>query len=180
MSSKSLAKAAPSPLTVSRPELLVGGSDRAFRRLIHDIVALAMRHEAVRDGLAVRIGLTGVEFSTLVALRHEQAEGDVGIKELADYLHVSGSFVTTVIGKLVQRGLVAKRADVEDKRRVRLTVTKKGHDLLAAVAPVQRQVNDMQFGSLSNADFQALLRVLPKLIESSDKALTLQKLLAAD
>ncbi len=167
-----------SPLTISRPEMLVNGSDRAFRRLVHDITALAARHEAVRDGLAARTGLTGVEFSTLIGLRYCEADGDVAIKDLADYLHVSGSFVTTVIGKLVGRGLVAKESDQTDKRRVRLKITKAGHDLLAKVAPVQRQVNDVQFGPLSSSDFQFLLRVLSDLIVSSEKALALQKFLS--
>ena len=167
----------PAPLTISRPELLVNASDREFRRLVDGILAFAARHEAVRNGHASRIGLSGVEYSTLIALRHLQYDGDVGVKELADYLHVSGSFVTTLIGKFAKNGLVTKRADSKDKRRVRLNVTKKGHDLLAMLAPVQRQVNDVQFGPLSRADFQFLLKLLPQLIESSDKAVALQKYL---
>jgi MarR family transcriptional regulator, organic hydroperoxide resistance regulator len=102
---------------------------------------------------------------------------NIGVKELADYLHVSGSFITQLISKFVKNGLVAKQPDPDDKRRVRLNVTQKGHDLLATLAPVQRQVNDVQFGPLSCADFQFLLRVLRQLIESSDKAVALQKYL---
>jgi DNA-binding MarR family transcriptional regulator len=165
------------PLTISRPELLVNGSDREFRRLVDDIFAFAARHEAVRGGHAARIGLSGIEYSTLIALRHLQNDGDVGVKELADYLHVSGSFITTLIAKFVKRGLVTKQSDLGDKRRVRLNVTKQGHDLLATLAPVQRQVNDVQFGPLSRADFQFLIRMLRQLIESSDKAVALQKYL---
>jgi DNA-binding MarR family transcriptional regulator len=167
------------PVTVSRPELLVNGSDREFRRLVDDMFALAARHEAVRDGHAARIGLSRVEYSMLIALHHLENDGDVGVKGLADYLRVSGSFVTTMIGKLVAGGLVAKQPGLEDKRRVRLSVTPKGHHLLATLAPAQQQVNDVQFGPLSRADFQCLLRVLPGLIESSDKAVTLQKYLAS-
>jgi len=166
------------PLTVSRPELLLNGSDREFRRLVDDIFAFTMRHEAVRDGHAAHIGLSGVEYSTLIALRHLQDEGDVGVKALADYLHVSGSFVTTIVGKLVGHGLVDKRPGIDDKRRVQLSVTQKGRDLLAALAAVQRQVNDVQFGPLSRDDFRVLLRALRQLIDSSDKAVTLQKYLA--
>jgi MarR family transcriptional regulator, organic hydroperoxide resistance regulator len=58
-----------------------------------------------------------------------------------------------------------------------LSVTQKGHRLLATLAPVQRQVNDVQFGSLSRMDFQVLLRVLRELIEGTEKAVTLQKYL---
>jgi DNA-binding MarR family transcriptional regulator len=168
----------PAPLTISRPELLVNGSDREFRRLVDGIFAFAARHDAVRQGHAARIGLSGIEYSTLIALRHLQNDGDVGIKDLADYLHVSGSFITTMIGKFVKRGLAAKQLDPEDKRRVRLNVTQKGHDLLATLAPVQRQVNDVQFGPLSKAEFHAVLDLLRRLIQSSEKAVALQKYLS--
>src|SRR5258708_28395697 len=48
------------PLTVSRPELLSGGTDRDFRRLVHNTFAFMARHEAVRDGHARPIGLAGI------------------------------------------------------------------------------------------------------------------------
>jgi MarR family transcriptional regulator, organic hydroperoxide resistance regulator len=169
----------PAPLTISRPELLVDGSDRRFRRLVDDIFALAVRHHAVRDGHAARIGLTGVEYTTLVALRHLQDEGDVSVKRLADYFRVSGSFATTMVGKLIRRGLVAKKPDPTDGRRVRLHVTRKGHELLARLAPVQMQVNDVQFGGLSAAEFPRLIDTLERLIGSSDEAIALQRYLAS-
>lgn len=166
------------PLTISRPELLVQGSDLAFRRLVDDIFAFALRHAAVRDGHAARIGLSGVEYSTLIGLHHLADTGPVGVKQVADHFRVSGSFMTTLLGKLIDRGLVAKKADPEDGRRVRLSVTAKGRDLLAQLAPVQREVNDVQFGSLSRAEFEFLLDLLPRLIESSDRAIALQQYLA--
>jgi len=166
------------PLTISRPELLIDRSDREFRRLVDSIFAFAARHEAVRNGHAARVGLTGVEYSTLIALRHLEDDGDVGVAQLAGYLQVSGSFVTTVVGHLVERGLVDKRDDPSDGRRVRVSVTSQGHELLASLAPAQRQVNDVQFDCLSAADFKYLLDILPRLIDSSDRAIALQKYLA--
>jgi DNA-binding MarR family transcriptional regulator len=158
----------------------VNGSDRDFRRLVADIFALAARHEAVRDGHARRVGLSGAEYTTLIALRHLSDGGDVGVKQLADHFRVSGSFITTMMRQLIDRGLVAKAPDPTDGRRVRLSVTRKGHQLLARLAPTQRQVNDVQFGSLSRGDFQCLLDVLPRLIESSDRAVALYNYLALE
>src|SRR3954447_7435561 len=168
------------PLTISRPELLVNGSDRTFRRLVDSIFAFGARHEAVREGHAARIGLSGVEYTILVALRHLEDEQAVSVKLLADYFRVSGSFATTLVGKLIERGLVEKHQDPDDKRKVRLTVTRDGHDLSAVLAPVQRRVNDVQFGCLSAEDFRYLLDVLARLIESSDQAIALQKYLALE
>lgn len=175
------AKKAPrAPLTVSRPELLVGGSDRDFRRLVHKFFAFGSRHEAMRAGHGAKIGLTGIEYTFLISVRHLEDEGDVSVKLLADHLHLSGPFCTTMTGKLIKKGLVTKEVDPADRRRVCLRVTAEGHDLLARLAPTQRQVNDVQFSCLSKQDLQYLLQLLDKLIDSGDQALALQSYLALD
>lgn len=105
-------------------------------------------------------------------------EGDVSVNRIAEHLHLSSPFVTAVTNKLVQRGLIHKTADPADRRRVRLEVSDEGRARLAALAPVQRQVNDVQFDCLSAAEFELLSDVIDRLIESSDRALALQAYLS--
>jgi len=133
----------------------------------------------MRAGHGARIGLTGIEYTFLISVRHLEDEGDVSVRLLADHLHLSGPFCTTMVGKLIKRGLVTKDVDPLDRRRVRLKVTEKGHALLAELAPAQRQVNDVQFGCLGPGDLQNLVELLNKLIASADQALALQSYLAS-
>ncbi|MDO8298349.1 MarR family winged helix-turn-helix transcriptional regulator [Lacisediminimonas sp.] len=168
----------PAPLTVSRPELLTEGSDAKFRQLVHNMFALASRHESMRAGHGARIGLTGIEYTFLISVRHLEVEGDVSVKQLAEHLHLSGAFATTMIGKLIKRGLVTKEVDPGDRRRLSVKVTAMGHALLSELAPTQRQVNDIQFGCLSKSEFNVLFGLIERLIDSSDKALALQSYLA--
>ena len=114
----------------------------------------------------------------LVALRHLQDEADIGVSGLAKHLRISASFVTTIVGKLAGRGLIDKLPDPADARRVILRVNRRGHALLSKLAPVQRRVNDVQFGSLTAIDFERALALLEGLIGSSDEALALQRYLA--
>jgi DNA-binding MarR family transcriptional regulator len=166
---------APAPQTISRPEMLIDGSDRHFRRLVHGLFGFLARHEAVRSGHAARIGLVGIEYTVLISIRHLAVEEtDVGVNRVAEHLFLSGAFVTTVTNKLVKRGLIYKLPDPNDRRRVRLEVSDKGNALLAELAPVQRQVNDVQFGCLSTAEFLHLLDMTERLIDSSDQAIRLQ------
>jgi DNA-binding MarR family transcriptional regulator len=165
----------PAPLTISRPELLINGSDRHFRRLVHGLFGFLARHEAVRSGHAARIGLVGIEYTVLISIRHLAVEEtDVGVNRVAGHLFLSGAFVTTVTNKLLKRGLIHKLPDPNDRRRVRLEVSDKGNALLAELAPVQRQVNDVQFGCLSTAEFLHLLDMTERLIDSGDRAIRLQ------
>lgn len=165
------------PLTVSRPQLLVDGSDRQFRRLVHSLFGFLARHEAIRNGHAATIGLAGIEYTVLISIAHLSVDGDVSVKTLADHLHVSGAFVTTTVGRLLNMGLIRKGSDPADRRRVRLTVSERGYLRLAALAPTQRQVNDVEFGCLSAEEFRHLIDLVERLIESGNHAVALQKYL---
>lgn len=163
------------PLTVTRPELLNDGTDRDFRKLVHNIFAFMARHESIRDGHARQIGLAGVEYTILISIGHLGLDGDVNVKTIADHLHMSGAFVTTVTSKLQTLGLIEKTQDSVDRRRISLAITEKGKALLRQLAPYQREINDVEFGPLSREDFQAVSRILEALIASSDKAFALQR-----
>jgi MarR family transcriptional regulator, organic hydroperoxide resistance regulator len=163
------------PLTVTRPELLNDGTDRDFRKLVHNIFAFMARHETIRDGHARQIGLAGVEYTILISIGHLGLDGDVNVKTIADHLHMSGAFVTTVTSKLPTLGLVEKTQDSVDRRRISLAITENGKALLRKLAPYQREINDVEFSPLNREDFQAVSRILEALIDSSDKAFALQR-----
>ncbi|HET7888905.1 MAG TPA: MarR family winged helix-turn-helix transcriptional regulator [Bradyrhizobium sp.] len=163
------------PLTVTRPELLNDGTDRDFRKLVHNIFAFMARHESIRDGHARQVGLAGVEYTILISIGHLGLDGDVNVKTIADHLHMSGAFVTTVTSKLQTLGLIEKTQDSVDRRRISLAITEKGKALLRKLAPYQREINDVEFGPLSREDFQTISRILEALIVSSDKAFALQR-----
>jgi hypothetical protein len=57
-------------------------------------------------------------------------------------------------------------------------VTPHGAELLERLAPTQMQVNDVQFGSLSAKEFHQLLDMVQRLVDSSDRAIALQRYLA--
>ncbi|MFC3230782.1 MarR family winged helix-turn-helix transcriptional regulator [Marinibaculum pumilum] len=161
------------PLTISRPELLDGDSDARFRQLLHRLLAFAGRLEAVRAGLGQLIGLSGVQYTILICIAHLQGERGVGVKAIADHLGHSGAFVTIEAGKLAEAGLVDKRPNPADRRRVLLTVTAAGRARLDALAPSQRPVNDALFASLDRSDFERLSAIAGDLVTDADHALAL-------
>jgi DNA-binding MarR family transcriptional regulator len=168
------------PLTTSRSELLVGGRDRQFRHLIHALFGFAAHHERIRSGHAKVIGLAGIEYTVLISIAHLSQDGDVNVKTVADHLYLSGAFITAVAGRLLKLGLIDKRTDAGDRRRVTLTVSPQGRAALERLAPIQRKVNDVEFGSLSRAEFELLTGIVDRLIESGARAVALQNYLLAE
>jgi DNA-binding MarR family transcriptional regulator len=75
------------------------------------------------------LGVTGGQVSLLVAVKY--APG-IGVRELAEQERISKAAVSKAITKLEQLGLV-ERQEVQDKRRVGLKVSDKGHQVLRSV-----------------------------------------------
>jgi DNA-binding MarR family transcriptional regulator len=160
-------------LTISRPELQIDGSDREFRGFVHGMLAFAARLEAVRSGFASLIGLTGIQYTILISVQHLQDQGDVSVSMIAEHLHVSGAFVTTETGKLLKFGLLTKRQDPQDGRRVCLRITRKGRDLLKRLAPTQVQVNDVLFEFMDGSEFKQFRAMVDRMAACGDRAVDL-------
>lgn len=99
----------------------------------------------------------------------------MNVKTVADHLHMSGAFITTVTSKLEVLGLIEKTQDSVDRRRISLLITEKGKFLLRSLAPYQRQINDVEFAPLNKEDFQVLSKIIEALIVSGDEAVALQR-----
>lgn len=166
------------PRTVSRPELLKDGSDRAFREMVHGLLAFSSRLETVRQTFGAILGLSGIQFTLLISILHLQGKAGVGVKALADHLSLSGAFVTIEIGKLVKLGLIEKQINPEDRRRVLLAISDKGASLLSELAPVQADVNDVLFEPLSAESFNLLHDLSADLVESAERAVALSEYLS--
>ena len=162
-------------MTVNRPELLNDGTDRDFRKLVHNIFAFMARHEAIRDGHARQIGLAGVEYTILISIGHLGLDGDVNVKTVADHLHMSGAFVTTVTSKLQTLGLAEKKpgqrrpaADLARHHRKR-----QGAAAEACALSARNQRRRVRIAEPRR--FQTLSRIIEDLIASSDEAFALQR-----
>src|SRR5439155_4772577 len=162
-------KALPPP-TVSRPALLVDGSDAEFRRLIHDLIAYGHRLDACRDAFAAIAGISGVQYEILMLLSRTAG---LAVGEVAARLHRSGAFITIEANKLVARGILEKASDPADGRRVLLKCNGRARALLERLAPYQRRINDVLFERLDVRRFRQLRLLARDLVASGDRAVTM-------
>jgi MarR family transcriptional regulator, organic hydroperoxide resistance regulator len=166
--------AAKAPLTVSRPELLVNGSDHDFRRLVQALLPFLAIHTAIRDRYAALLGLTGPQYTIMLCIRMLADAGQVNIRTVARHLWLSASFITAETNTLERKGYVVKaRGDAADRRTVALTLTERGTALLDSIAPLRQRVNDVQFKSLSASEFRMIVPAIERLVQSGEQALAL-------
>jgi DNA-binding MarR family transcriptional regulator len=168
------AGASGAPLTVSREELLVDGSDRTFRTLVQGLLRFSAIHGAIRDGYATILRLTGQQYTLLLCIRLLSDQGTVNIRTIADHLRVSGSYITVETKALEQLELVQRQRSSQDRRLVSLSLTRRGMALLDSIATLRQRVNDVEFGCLSKQEFRLLVPLVERLVQSGERALALQ------
>ena len=162
------------PLTVSRTGLLVHGSDAEFRNLVHDLLTFSHLLETCRDRFGAYIGLTGVQYEIMMAVRRfQKAAGGISVGQVAARLRRSGAFITIETNKLVAKGILEKSEDAGDRRRVLLAISKPGESLARSLAPIQQQVNDVLFEPIDGKGFEKLRSLAAELVGSGDRATAL-------
>jgi len=161
------------PLSATRPALLSGNSDHLFRELVYNFFTISNRLEHIRRHLGSRIGLSGPQYHLMMAVVELQGSTGASVGRVAEYLHVSGTFVTAETEKLVRKGYINKHHDPNDMRVSRLVIDEKGWIALGALFPELQQVNDLFFAIESKEEFENLQRGLKRMVESSRRTLEL-------
>jgi len=156
------------PPTASRDALLDGGADRRFRTLVSDLFTISARMEIVRAHLGRRLGITGPQYSLIVAIAHLQGLEGLSVGALAQALHVSSAFVASETSKLVRRSFLLKRTNPNDRRGVLLSIAPAGRLKLDRISAEIRRINDHFFGGLDAKAFDAMCLATAKLVEGSN------------
>jgi DNA-binding MarR family transcriptional regulator len=161
------------PLSTTRSALLSGKSDHSFRELLYNLFTISNRLEQVRRHLGARIGLSGPQYNLMMAVAELQGSTGVSVGRVADYLHVSGTFVTAETEKLARKGYINKHHDHDDMRVSRLVIGEKGWTALGSLFPELPQINDLFFAIESREEFENLRGTVKKMVESSHRTLAL-------
>jgi DNA-binding MarR family transcriptional regulator len=160
-------------LTATRDILLPGGSDHGLRTLLYNLFTIGTRMEEVRRYLGSCIGISGPQFSLLMAIQELQGADGVSVGKIAGYLHVAGTFVTAESAKLAQRDYIEKRCDARDRRVSLLRVRPAGRKAIEQLLPEVQLVNDTFFELESSEGFESLCRAADRMVEGSRRVLSL-------
>jgi DNA-binding MarR family transcriptional regulator len=159
------------PMSVSRPACLENGRDDRLRALLHALFVTAARFEDVRGAFGRRIGASGPQYTILAAVAERQGAAGVGIRALADHLHVAPSHITAEVNKLAALGLVEKRANPADGRGVLVRLARAGEAALDRLGPFRREINDLLFDGIARAEFLALAKSFERFLVNTERAL---------
>ena len=118
------------------------------------------RSAAIFQDLFASSGLTPLQFTSLVKIRDQ---GRASQNQLGRLTYADPATIMGVINRLVERRLIRKSADPDDKRKSILILTSKGLDLIESLETVARAVSRETLAPLSSSEQKTFLRLLAKL-----------------
>lgn len=124
------------------------------------VVLLRYCENKVRQHLQPHLDEAGIspEHWRVMALLHEQP--GLGAGAIANGAVLPSASVTRHVDKLVERGMVVRRVDADDKRRVVLALSPRGAEVAARILVEERAVEATIAAGLGTERFKALSRDL--------------------
>jgi DNA-binding MarR family transcriptional regulator len=159
------------PATISLSAMLVAGSDVSFREALYRMVFAFSRLVSCREAFGRHLSLTASQFIVLIGTAYRQGNEGVSVRTLADHTQLAATHVTTEVGRLIEKGLLTKSANMRDRRGVLVRLTPKGEVAIHEINPLLRRVNDCLFQNVSREDFAVVARFLSTFALNTENAL---------
>ena len=87
---------------------------------------------------AATVGLTGQHYQAMLVVRACPDERRLAISELAEQLLIKHNSAVELVDRLVELNLLVRETAREDRRKVALSLTPRGRNVLAKLAAVHR------------------------------------------
>ncbi|HUB65431.1 MAG TPA: MarR family transcriptional regulator [Methylocella sp.] len=107
------------------------------RQLCFAVYSTMLAINKAYQPLLENLGLTYSQYLAMLVLWEG---GDLTVKQIGERLFLDSGTLTPLLKRLEAMGLVERARDPGDERRVRLTVTAKGHALHREAQPVPAQI----------------------------------------
>jgi DNA-binding MarR family transcriptional regulator len=130
-----------------------------------DMLAKLMRKDSAE--CLAEVGLKTSEYDVLSALRRQGTPFELTATELARVTLLTSGAMTTRIDNLEKRRLVRRSPDPDDRRGVRVRLTRKGLALVNKAIDARLDAAERGVGKLSRTDRAAAERALRKLMLAS-------------
>lgn len=112
-----------------------------------------------------RGGILSAEWSVLRVLWKGDGISQV---ELAQRMRVEKSSLTAVVNKMARKGLIRRTPDKVDRRKINITLTRKGRGLKAALLPFADKINARATRGMRRDEVAQLCALLVRAIANLD------------
>jgi DNA-binding MarR family transcriptional regulator len=137
-------------------------------RLLSETAAIYGRSTRVLDPLRMQVwDQLGISQPQLRILFRVRARPGIDLRSLAADLEISPSAASQQVERLVERGLISRAADSDDRRRLSLELTDLGRDATRAMSEATHGYLIEVLSEFSDDELAELHRLLEKVMESA-------------
>lgn len=133
-------------------------------------LAIVSHSQAIREVWAQKLGVSGPQWSMLMAIAELDRGAGVSVKAVAKLLLVDPSFVTTQSKGLEKKRLVQRRTSHDDARVVQMSLTDRTQKFLDELRSQQEELQKFIFAEFNEKELSDLTHKLSGLIERFEKA----------
>src|SRR5215210_32212 len=113
------------------------------------------------------LGITAAQGDALAVIGQA---GPISLKDLGALLIAESGHPSRLVDRLVEAGLVERRAAGDDRRRVELSLTSRGRRLEERIQAARQDVMELARGLLGDRDLGPVLELLRGLLEHTQYA----------
>ncbi len=105
----------------------------------------------------------------LMILNELKESGTLCCSEIGDAISVAKPQMTQSIDKLIGMGMVEREPDTKDRRKINLTLTQKGRDVIERVDDLMKDIVKDKLSALSNKELERLAESFNNIAETFAK-----------
>ena len=149
---------------------VAAGADESVQRVITAVHRLSRRLNRWYDRQLADLDITAGEWTVLEQLARSPGDAPLTPSQLAEAANVAPSSMTHRLDRMVERGLLARSADPENRVRVRVRLTDAGYGLYAQAVREADVVEADLLAGLTPKQVQTLAELLERVIAGLDDA----------
>ena len=149
---------------------VAAGADESVQRVITAVHRLSRRLNRWYDRQLADLGVSAGEWTVLEQLARSPGEAPLTPGQLAEAANVAPSSMTHRLDRMVQRGLIARSTDPDNRVRVRVELTDAGYGLYAQAIREADLVEADLLAGLTARQVQTLADLLERVIAGLDDA----------
>ncbi len=123
---------------------------------------------AVSQGFARKVEREGVTVAEWVLLRALYDAGRISPSRLADELTMTKGAISKLADRLLEKSLIERRANPDDKRAHTLVLNHEGRALVPRLAALADQNDEEFFGALTSDERRRLSKALQKIVKERE------------
>lgn len=122
------------------------------------------------ESLLAQLGLSKGGYNLLMVLAG--AEGPITPTQIGERIVARGATITGLVDTLVRRGHAERARDPNDRRRVLVSITRRGRDVVSDASTVICRSDEEVMAIFSEAERERLIRMLGRLQDHHKKLST--------